>query len=176
MEKKHTVRLDLVKGEAIKVNLNRQERVMMITPEAFVAMMKVLGAVFGTAGSTMRFLMGEKKGRHDVSEKMNDLKAQEIVFTNNQIIESILYQNRIAGWGAPELHEYNEKERRIIIRVKNNPLATAWGKAEEPMCLYLKGYWKGVTSQILEKEARCTETKCMCKGDPYCEFLIETET
>ncbi|MFQ6081704.1 MAG: V4R domain-containing protein [Candidatus Bathyarchaeia archaeon] len=175
MGKEHKVKLDLDEGEATGFFMGLPERVIIMTPENFVSMTKTLTTTFRTAGFMMFYMMGEEKGRDDVKKAIDALREQGIVFTKRQILEAIIQQSRINGWGAANLHKYNERKGTVTIRVENNPLAMAWGKAEKPICYLLGGYWAGALSEALEREVRCTETKCMSKGDPYCEFVIEKE-
>jgi predicted hydrocarbon binding protein len=175
MEKECRVKLDLDEGEATGFFMGLPERVIIMTPENLVSMMKTLTATFRTAGFTMFYMMGEEKGRNDVKKAIDALREQGIVFTKRQILEAIIQQSRIDGWGAGHLQKHDEGKGAVTIRVENNPLAMAWGKTEKPICYLLRGYWAGAVSEALEQETRCTETKCTSKGDPYCEFVIEKE-
>jgi len=173
MEKNQKVKLSPERGEATGPFMGLQKRVIIMTPEAFVDMMKVLNATFSTAGFTMVHMMGQEKGRRDASRGTEALREQGILFSKRQILENVIHQNRVTGWGAPNLQKYDEGNGDVTIRVENNPLAIAWGKSEKSACWYLSGYWKGVVSEALEQESLCSETKCMSKGDPYCEFEIK---
>ncbi len=175
MEKEYKIRLDLDEGETTGVFMGLPERVIIVTPENFVSMTKTLITTFRTAGFTMFYMMGEEKGRNDVKKAIDALREQGIVFSKRQILEAIIQQSRIDGWGAGNLKKYDEGKGAVIITVENNPFATAWGKSEKPTCYLLSGYWAGAVSEALEQDARCKETKCMSKGDLYCEFVIEKE-
>ncbi|MFA4998973.1 MAG: hypothetical protein WC514_03050 [Candidatus Paceibacterota bacterium] len=68
--------------------------------------------------------------------------------------------------GNLELAEYNEKERRVVLRVTNWAL-------NEYHCQYLIGYFRAVTQMAAKGVATCEETKCVHRGDKYHEFLIK---
>jgi predicted hydrocarbon binding protein len=43
-------------------------------------------------------------------------------------------------------------------------------KAQEPSCFFMTGFLNGVFSAVKNKRVR--EIKCICAGDPYCEWEI----
>lgn len=67
--------------------------------------------------------------------------------------------------GTLYIKEYNEKEQRIVIQIKDyygTPL----------QCSILKGFFVQALEMVLKKEGECKETKCIYRGDEYHEFLI----
>lgn len=69
--------------------------------------------------------------------------------------------------GALEPYEFNEKERYLILHLKDY-------KFHPDMCLYFAGFFLRI-AQYTQKSPKITivETKCMFKGDPYHEYLIK---
>lgn len=174
MSGKNCVKLDAEKGEAMARFGEDYRRMVLIASEAFVKMMESLNA-FGSAGFTMFYMMGQEKGRYDVLKEIEVLRQQEISFTKRQLLENIVHQVRVTGWGAPRVQEYDEKRGIMTIQVENNPLVVALatsGKSDKPVCYYFKGYWVGVFSEVWERKVSCAESMCVGMGDPYCEFKI----
>jgi len=68
--------------------------------------------------------------------------------------------------GKLELVEYNEKEKKVILRLTNFGL-------NEFHCQYLLGYFRAVAQMSTKGEVSCQETKCVFRHDPYHEFLIK---
>ena len=172
MYKKSSVILDAEKGEASARFGESHRRMVLIASEAFVKMAETLNA-FGSAAFTMLYMMGQEKGRYDVLKEFEALREQRISFTKRQVLENIIDQLKVTGWGAPRIQKYDEKQGVLIIVVGNNPLiATLNGKSDRPVCHYFRGYWVGVVWEIWERRVNCTETKCIGVGDDYCEFKI----
>lgn len=174
MAGKNGVILDAEKGEAVARFGEDHRRMVLIASEAFVKMTETLNA-FGSAAFTMLYMMGQEKGRYDVSKEMEALRQQGISFTKRQVLENIVHQLRVTGWGAAEVQKYDEKRGVLVIVVENNPLVAALGtggKSDRPVCHYFRGYWVGVVSEVLERRVSCAETKCMGMGDAHCEFRI----
>ena len=176
MSERESVILDAQKGEALARFGEDYRRMVLIASDAFVKMMSTLNA-FGSAGFTMFYMMGQEKGRCDVLQEMEVLRQQGVFFTKRQVLENIIHQIRITGWGAPMIRAYDEKSSSLSVIVENNPIVTALGtdvRSDRPLCHYFRGYWVGVVSAVFEKKVKCTETKCMSMGDAYCEFNVTT--
>jgi len=174
MSGKNSVTLDAEKGEAMARLGEDYRRMVLIACEAFVKMMETLNA-FGSAAFTMLYMMGQEKGRYDVLKELEALRQQGISFTKRQVLENLVHQLRVTGWGVPKVQKYDEKRVTLTIVVENNPLVVALGaggKSDRPVCHYFRGYWVGVVSEVLERKVSCAEAKCMGMGDAYCEFKV----
>jgi len=68
--------------------------------------------------------------------------------------------------GILELVEFNEKEKHVVLRLKNF-------KLNEYHCQYLIGYFRTVGQMTGIKTVTCEETKCPFRGDEYYEFLMK---
>ncbi len=51
----------------------------------------------------------------------------------------------------------------------------SYGSSLEPVCWTLVGYASGYSSGFMGRDAVCVETKCIAKGDPYCQYEIRTK-
>jgi predicted hydrocarbon binding protein len=174
MVKKDNIILDIEKGEALARFGENYRRMLLITSEAFVKMMEALNA-FGSAAFTIFYMMGREKGHNDVLKEMESLRQQGVSFTKRQVLDNIIHEIKVTGWGVPVIREYDEEHCVLTIVVENNPLIVTLGfvgKAESPVCHYFRGYWVGVISDIFERRVSCIETKCMAMGAASCEFKI----
>lgn len=74
-----------------------------------------------------------------------------------------------ADYGEMEAHELNEKEKYVILWVKNS-------KSHPVSCIYRAGYFLRIAQFVIKsKKITIEETKCMFKGDPYHEYIIRWE-
>jgi len=171
---KNGVILDAEKGEAMARFGEEHRRMVLIASEAFVKMTETLNT-FGSAAFTMLYMMGQEKGRYDVLRELEALRKQGVSFTKRQVLENIVHQLRVTGWGAAKVQKYDEKRGVLTVLLENNPLVVALGaggKSDRPVCHYFRGYWVGVVSEVLERRVSCAESKCMGMGDEYCEFKV----
>ncbi len=68
--------------------------------------------------------------------------------------------------GDLEVEKFNKKEGKLVVNIKNF-------KATPLYCPIFQGYLESVTQMVLSRQAKCEETKCIFKKDPYCEFTID---
>lgn len=74
------------------------------------------------------------------------------------------------GWGVIQSKiDFTKKE--AVIRIENCATARKT-ESKEPVCHFVRGFISGVSDVVLDDLTDCRETKCMAKGDPYCEFRI----
>jgi predicted hydrocarbon binding protein len=75
------------------------------------------------------------------------------------------------GWGMikPKI-DLTKKE--AVIRIENCATARK-SKSNKPICYFVSGFISGVADAILNEVTDCSETKCMAKGDLFCEFKVE---
>jgi len=177
MYRKNSVILDAEKGEARVGSGEDHRRIVLMASEAFVKMIETLNA-FGTAAFTMLYMMGQEKGRFDVKKEIEMLTRKGNSLIKRQVIENVIQELRITGWGVPRIQSYDEQQAVVMIIVENNPLTDVLGanrESDRPICHYLRGYWVGVFSEIFERKVSCAESRCQGMGDKFCEFKIAAE-
>jgi predicted hydrocarbon binding protein len=61
---------------------------------------------------------------------------------------------------------------RILVRLKDSFFATSVGTTGKCECHIVRGMIVGAARVVLHKSLTCEETKCLSKGDQYCEFVL----
>lgn len=75
-----------------------------------------------------------------------------------------LYWKKHWTIGELELGKFDEKEKILVLQLKNFP-------AHPTVCKFEEGYFLSISSYAV-KNARIKETKCMNRGDPYHEYVV----
>jgi len=90
------------------------------------------------------------------------------------VLEAISKTKRAEGWGKICFKglavEKGKVKGRIVV--EGSFEAKGYGKSTIPVCHFLRGYLAGVLSTILATRVEILETKCLAKGDDYCEFQV----
>jgi len=85
----------------------------------------------------------------------------------------ILYAS--LGWGVWQTVKFNLKEAQLHLRAWNraevSTLKNMYGTMDRPGCLLIQGFNAGICCNIYQRKMYTIETKCVAKGDQYCEFL-----
>ncbi len=123
---------------------------------------------FGAGGMTLLWFMGNDAGEG----KGLDLIKLKGSLTNVDRIKIALARLQSFGWGVFELVECDEKANKIVIRVKENFEENATKDIKGYQNSFLRGFLVGLMSVLFNSPCRGIETKCVNKGDPYCEFVI----
>lgn len=84
------------------------------------------------------------------------------------------------GMGYMEYETPRIFEGHAFIRVKNNSFAKAYlelyGTQKSGVDDFFRGIFAGFLDSLTKKQTVCTETKCIAKGDKYCEFVTKPVT
>ena len=82
-----------------------------------------------------------------------------------------LYTN--LGWGKTAFESLNLKGKSVTIITESNPL-TREVTSEQPVCHYIKGFYKGFCTVIFRSDqVTVEETSCEATGADHCEFRIK---
>ena len=73
----------------------------------------------------------------------------------------------------------NVKRHHAVFHLKNPFICEQYkklfGSSKKPIDYYLAGLFAGASHEIIAGKVKCIETKCVAKGDEYCEFVIYGE-
>jgi predicted hydrocarbon binding protein len=86
------------------------------------------------------------------------------------ILEMFASYISASGSGIVDLAKFTDET--ITFNVKHS-LCSMNGKPDKPTGQYLAGALAGAAELVLGKNVRCTETKCVTKGDDYCQFVCK---
>ncbi len=122
--------------------------------------------IYGTqVGVEVARLAGEKMGKPKMT-------LDELIKWTPFIVKHLTVG--LARGGIPEV---NRERGEYIVRVYNSPYAQLPDgkvlKLGRPACHLLAGIFAGGASRLLERPYMAEETKCIAKGDEYCEFLLK---
>jgi predicted hydrocarbon binding protein len=103
---------------------------------------------------------------------------EEVNLKQNEIaIKRILETIGFFGFGKPEIMRLDLKNRKIIFKVMENPLAKEYlkifGRQKEGIDFLLAGFTAGLIETIIGK-IDVIETKCITEASPYCIFETKT--
>lgn len=80
--------------------------------------------------------------------------------------ESPKYWRKNFDFGKLEAHEFNEKKKYMIFRLRDF-------KTHPVTCMNLAGYFVQMAQYVLQsKKVTIEETKCVFRGEPYTEYTI----
>jgi len=121
--------------------------------------------VYGSGGEAFLYYIGYTLGETS-GDKYRGRKIDE-TFIREDILALQAY-----GWGVPEIVSIDLKKPEITIRFHELFESKYARRKTKSNCHFIRGYLAGLFTKFLGKKMFAIETKCVAKGDPYCEFLI----
>jgi predicted hydrocarbon binding protein len=145
-------------------------RVMIIDEEFYRGLRKKLYTSFQSGASVILYEMGLGYGEL-MGESMKKMRVSRL-----EVIKSFMELGKTHGYGV-----FNTPFLKMIltglqgepaVRLEDSFFATAVGKTGRAECYLMAGIVAGAAQVLLDKKFTCVEEKCLCKGDPFCEFKL----
>ncbi len=149
------------------------QKVVMLRRDAFRLMVEELSKrqAEGTA-KILLGIVGQRVGQEEgkalvaTSQSMDMDRGSTPQFIRTAVEETNL------GYGKISLKELEVSSGSAEVSVLNSFEADPPGHSENATCFFLLGYLEGLFSQLLNKNMRGLETRCMGKGDENCSFEL----
>jgi len=142
------------------------ERCIIITQARMQEIFSRLSEIFQSGANVIIYEAGKAAGRRFINE------ISEVTQTNKEkILKTAVQRFTDAGLGKIEVAEFNLEENKVKFRIRNNFFAEI-RQEESTYCNCVEGFVSGMYEQAMHKTPKIKETKCVGKGDPYCEWQI----
>jgi len=80
----------------------------------------------------------------------------------------------LAGQGTVELVSMKKEVPELVFRLNKSTIAECYGKSDHAVDHLFRGLVTGAMVVVFKNESlEGVETKCVAKGDPFCEFVIK---
>jgi predicted hydrocarbon binding protein len=144
------------------------ERVITIRAKTFVNFQKAIESIISEEAKVLFYEASINAGKDTAKILIKKIKNKDFI---NKLMK--FYNSNGCGWFKIKKIDI-VPEKGGYIQINQSFIAEEYGKSEKPACDFLAGFFVGLFEEIFKKEYTCEETKCIAKGDKYCEFKIET--
>jgi len=163
------IKIDVAKGEYYDSLFDSP--IILLNLKVYRAWHERLSRVFGSGASTILYEMGKELG-------VNVIQIMKERTKNPLKLASLgLKHASLLGWG-----EFNISTAQLLkmatlrtmkVKVYNCFTAKAIGNKGQASCHLLRGFFIGALQTLAGGTCSCEETKCLSRGDPYCEFVLK---
>jgi len=163
------IKIDVAKGEYYDSLFDSP--IILLNLKVYRAWHEGLSRVFGSGASTILYEMGKELG-------VNVIQIMKERTKNPLKLASLgLKHASLLGWGEFKFTTTQLLKmatlRTMKVKVNNCFIAKAVDNRGQASCHLLRGFFTGALQTLVGGECSCEETRCLSKGDPYCEFVLQ---
>jgi len=145
---------------------NNGERAILLRMEMAKVLFEALKRAAGPNGNQLVYQVGFEHGK----------ASWEAVFTNfrprtKEGLGEMLHIFAATGWGRLELGDLDGEGHRARLRMTDGFECTGVS-SDKPASHLIRGHLAGAMSAYFGLDVNSVETKCVSKGDKYCEFVF----
>ena len=118
--------------------------------------------------SAVLYDAGKRTGEH-AAKRLKEIFG----LSDKGLIQALSQAGQATGWAITEFRQVDFKRCTATIIVKDCFEAAAWRKKPYAVCHWTRGYLAGYMSTVFSNPVEAMETKCIAKGDKYCEFRVQ---
>jgi predicted hydrocarbon binding protein len=142
-------------------------RVVIIPIHIFVEIYKKLQE-YKIDPNKFLYEIGEKEGVYWIGQIKDRYRMKPA-----ETLKWGLNSMSVGGWGKIETVKVDLIKKDIaVFRAYNSPFAKLLGRTGKVSDPILAGFIGGGGSIIYNRSLECQETKCIAKGDMFCEFVV----
>jgi predicted hydrocarbon binding protein len=142
------------------------ERCIILTQARMQDILSRLSEIFQSGAKVIIFEASKAAGECFVKE------SPDIPKTDYQRLLNITVQRFTeAGLGKIEIVEFVPEKAEVKFRIWNNFFAEIKNE-EATYCSCVEGFVTGMYEQIMSITPKIQKTKCVARGDPYCEWQM----
>jgi predicted hydrocarbon binding protein len=152
-----------------------RRRGIMLRAESLGSILARVSGIFGDGPAAKVILheMGEAGGQTTYDELVSEIGAETFKRELPQVVG--LYASN--GWGDFQLLHIDFEKKTASLRAKDN-FECGYYKVRStvPRSNFVRGHIAGWSSRLFGSRVEVTETHCVAKGDPCCEFVVQPPT
>ncbi|MCX8183406.1 MAG: hypothetical protein N3F08_03190 [Crenarchaeota archaeon] len=147
-----------------------KKRAVIFRRRVYESLFKGVREKFGTAGEAMLYYQGFSIGQRTSQAYWEETGLEK----PEELTGFLKIYLRTMGWGIMNIAELNVEKGEACVHIHQSFECEAGKDSETPYGHFTRGILAGFFTGIFGREAKAVETKCIARGDPYCEYTIKT--
>jgi len=140
-------------------------RSLIILEHDFQEMIRGLYEKLGETGAILIYHLAYSGGK-----LLAKYLSEKLGLKDTELLIEVLKVYQAGGWGRVELIRYDPLTMSIVLRLYDSIECKTFKGSDKPASQFIRGHLSGLLSGLLNADIRIIESKCIAKGDPYCEF------
>jgi predicted hydrocarbon binding protein len=150
------------------LRLNAMAQAIIIRKNVFSNMLKFMVETYGSAGQALAYQLGKATGESDGMDLIKEIGEERLLENLPELINIYVAQ----GWGIPELVHLEFEPLSATVRL-DDCFECNDRSSIVPVSNFIRGHLAGLAKAFFDKSIDCVETKCVARGDAYCEFVAK---
>lgn len=150
--------------------INGDQRVVIFRKSVYEALFNGVRRRFGSAGDAMLYYQGFVVGYGVYDEYVKTAGSINL----EDLIDVVKATNMTLGWGIIDKVKIDLKKGMAQLRVYHSFECEMGKNQGKTYSQFYRGVIAGFCTRFFGKKVKANETKCIAKGDPYCEFTVKT--
>ena len=148
------------------------QELLVLRGSTFSSMLKTIKDLFGTGGDII-ILQQAIQGGVDTAKNIEKMFSKTYVPPD---FPFKLHLDVLTAFGFGIFEIADKDRQRIVVRVEESVESRYLRRRyDTAKCVFIKGYLKGAIEEHYGRRVFVEETRCIAKGDPYCEFVAKFE-
>lgn len=144
------------------------ERCIILIKPGYKALIRSLEESYGSALPVILFQMGFEMG-NEYFKRHHDYAKGDI----NLLLRLIQIFATQVGFGRLKIINLDIKNKEATIHIFDNFECELYTSSDKPRSHLIRGILSGWFSSLFGGKVVFHETRCVAKGDPYCEFIVK---
>ena len=132
----------------------------------FVTLKELYISLAKTGSENLIYVSAKSSGKIWYAEMYKNYKINK-----NDILKWSLDIISLAGYGVTDMTKF-DMQKRVMSFTLVDPSVLQDRMDYLGVHLLLRGYAAGAGILVFGEDSDCIETKCMCRGEPFCEFIV----
>ena len=144
------------------------DRAIMIRTHFFDVMERAIRALLSSGADVLLYQMGYNHGYPSWTDLLRGYRVK-----NEQDLAEIIEIYNAVGWGKVEVLSFDLAAEKAAVRVSEGFECADRSQESRTGCNFTRGHLAGLFANVFDDEdVKVTETSCMLKNDPDCEFSV----
>ncbi|MBW2966526.1 4-vinyl reductase [Candidatus Woesearchaeota archaeon] len=121
------------------------------------------------------YRVGKFQGKQGVRMTSERFGYAKTFIDKKRLLEFNVQQSNLVGFGEMKWAKI-DFNKNIFVMVGKSALAEEYvrffGLQKNPIDYFLRGCTTAIIEEVVDRKMLCIETKCIAKGNRYCEFVV----
>ena len=145
-------------------------RAIVMGKKMYEGLIKKLKETIGEAAELTLYLAGYNMGTkaYKKDEIMGGRDAQRLISISKAYFKA-------KGYGKLQVEKLDLDGKKATLKIYDSFECSLFKDSKKPQSQLIRGMLVGWYTGFFKEEMKVTETRCIAKGDPYCQFEIQAK-